>query len=435
MPERECFGGLLTGYPEVAVDRFDGRCLNASYFLLSHLHSDHMRGLDSAELRSVLQSQPQPRLLLSRQSAALLASWPRYAALAPHLCPLEVGVPRQLTDRLVVTALPAAHCPGSVMFLLEGGAGGTVLYTGDFRLDSHQLADMKALHDADGHPKPIQALYVDTTFCVPQRRELPTRSRSAESVLRLVTEWLDRAPDNRVNLDCKARYGYEHIFRRLHEATGMRVHVDAEKIQLYERLPDIARCVTSCASETRLHSCRPGSTCLRDGSGGPLRSITLSTMFFFMNQAVDCLEYHLGGERYRVLYSFHASLGQVREMVSYLRPARVVPCVVPPNSSLESVVTLLGGASEPRLELQSSRLLTAQTTHWERRPSEVLQPHRQHTGRRQPPKEIKRIRPKVESPGRRQGHQRSPQPAVGALEERAGAADTRPAWKSPFDSD
>lgn len=37
------------------------------------------------------------------------------------------------TSNLTVTAIPAAHCPGSVMFLFEQDDQ-KILYTGDFRL-------------------------------------------------------------------------------------------------------------------------------------------------------------------------------------------------------------------------------------------------------------------------------------------------------------
>ena len=482
MPEeREVFPGLISGYPEVAVDRFVGRCLDARYFLLSHLHTDHMQGLASPELLAVLEKLPGPRLLLSRQSAALLASWPQYAALLPHLCPLEVGEPRQLTGRLVVTPLPAAHCPGSVMFLLEAGDGGTVLFTGDFRLSQRQLAEMKPLHDADGRPKTIDVLYADTTFCVPGRRELPDRRRSTDCVERLVTEWLGRGPSHRVNLVCPARYGYEQVFRRLHESTGMRVHVTSENSQLYERLPDISRCVTPHADQTRLHSLHPNSPCLRDSTGGPLRSIKLSTLFHFNNQDVDSMELHLGGENYRVLYSTHASLSQVQGMVAYLKPGRVVPCVEPPGSSLEAVLALLDGAGRrgsepehgPEGEPDSRRPPLLRGGGWERQPKRALPPETPvENGLRQDrlaagaAVELKRTRTATESPLRhqaaplrhqaaplrhqesplrhqespsryqgRQGRQEAPLHAAGRVAEQAAIVDTRPAWKCPFDSD
>ncbi|XP_037082329.1 protein artemis-like [Pollicipes pollicipes] len=328
------FPGLIEGYPEVAVDLFMGKCLEASFFFLSHLHTDHMRGLRSRALQEALKALPEPRLFCSRQSAALLASWRDFGQLRPYLCPLEVGEPRQLTDRLLVTLLPAGHCPGSVMLLFEAG-GGTVLYTGDFRMGAAELRGLAPLHDAAGRPKQLDLLYVDTTFCTPGRRDLPDRQRSADRVVQLVCEWLARDPRHRANLVCHARYGYEHVFSRLREATGQPVHVSPDKLALYERLPEIAACLTPRPHETRVHSCPPYSSCLLEVGEGSLRTVKLSTLYFFIDQSVDTMVLQVGAAQdYRVLYSFHASLRQVEEMVRYLRPARVVPCVEPVGGSI-----------------------------------------------------------------------------------------------------
>ena len=43
-------------------------------------------------------------------------------------------------EQMVVTALDANHCPGSVMFLMQGYFG-TILHTGDFRYKPEMITD------------------------------------------------------------------------------------------------------------------------------------------------------------------------------------------------------------------------------------------------------------------------------------------------------
>lgn len=72
------------------------------------------------------------------------------------------------------TAIAAGHCPGSAMLLIEGGEG-TVLYTGDFRLEKGSAALIGPLHDSNGKKKDIDQLYCDTTFLTPKAKFIASR--------------------------------------------------------------------------------------------------------------------------------------------------------------------------------------------------------------------------------------------------------------------
>ena len=94
--------------------------------------------------------------------------------------------------KVKITAIPANHCPGSVMFLfekltsktVEDGSGSEeekatityrVLYTGDFRFENFELNRLSALHEVNGNPKSLDQLYLDTTFCSNDYLNFPSR--------------------------------------------------------------------------------------------------------------------------------------------------------------------------------------------------------------------------------------------------------------------
>lgn len=72
------------------------------------------------------------------------------------------------------TAIAAGHCPGSAMLLIEGDEG-TILYTGDFRLEKGAASMITALHDNQGNKKLVDSVYCDTTFLTPRLQHIPTR--------------------------------------------------------------------------------------------------------------------------------------------------------------------------------------------------------------------------------------------------------------------
>ena len=67
-----------------------------------------------------------------------------------------------LVEGVTVTAMDANHCPGALLLLFELPDGRRILHTGDMRWDEC----MKSYAAIAG--RPIDELYLDTTFCDPR---------------------------------------------------------------------------------------------------------------------------------------------------------------------------------------------------------------------------------------------------------------------------
>ena len=120
-------------------------------FLLSHLHTDHTRGLSPSWHHGCILTSPLTRhLLLARYSLdpSLIHSIPYNT---PTSFPLSPHSPLTFT----LTLFPTLHCPGSCLFLLDGYFGRHV-YTGDLRYLTPLAPSLLSL--------PCDLLYLDDTF-------------------------------------------------------------------------------------------------------------------------------------------------------------------------------------------------------------------------------------------------------------------------------
>jgi Cft2 family RNA processing exonuclease len=137
--------GLFLTHAQLAVDvrRRQPRCF------VSHAHSDHIA---------------RHELALATSGTACLyrhRMGPRHRVLEmTYRRPLEFG-------GLRLTAYPAGHCLGSAMLLAEC-AGRTLLYTGDFKLDTPLTAEPAELPRAE-------ILIMESTFGRPHYRLPPRR--------------------------------------------------------------------------------------------------------------------------------------------------------------------------------------------------------------------------------------------------------------------
>uniref|UniRef100_UPI00398EF056 protein artemis isoform X1 n=2 Tax=Pristiophorus japonicus TaxID=55135 RepID=UPI00398EF056 len=352
------FQGRMQEYPSASIDRFDRDNLLAKAYFLSHCHKDHMKGLRAPALRRRLECSLKLRLYCSPVTKEILLTSSKYKFWENYITVIEVETPTQISlvdettgekEDIVVTLLPAGHCPGSVMFLFEG-EGGTVLYTGDFRLARGEASRMELLHSA-GRVKDIPSVYLDTTFCDPKFYQIPTREECLNGILELVRSWITLSSYHVVWLNCKAAYGYEYLFTNLSEEFSLKVHLN--KLDMFNNMPDILHHVTTDRT-TQIHACRhprdedfirgtrlPCGIIARDGT--PLRIITIkpSTMWFGERIKRTNVIVRTGESSYRACFSFHSSFSEIKDFLAYIQPVKVYPNVVPMGRNFEDVKEIL----------------------------------------------------------------------------------------------
>lgn len=128
---------------------------------ISHAHADHMARHELALATPVTARLYRHRLGLRNRILEL-----------PYRTSLDFG-------NLRLTTYPAGHCFGSAMLLAEG-EGGSLLYTGDFKLGESATAEPAELPHAD-------TLIMESTFGRPKYR-MPPRQEVIERLLKIVLE-------------------------------------------------------------------------------------------------------------------------------------------------------------------------------------------------------------------------------------------------------
>uniref|UniRef100_A0A8C1LBC5 Protein artemis n=1 Tax=Cyprinus carpio TaxID=7962 RepID=A0A8C1LBC5_CYPCA len=349
------FAGRMKEYPNISLDRFDRENLHARAYFLSHCHKDHMKGLKGPLLKRKLKFSLTVKLYCSFVTKELLLNNPRYAFWEDHIVPLELDSPTHIplidettgeSEDVVVTLLPAGHCPGSVMFLFEG-AQGTVLYTGDFRLAVGDAARMEYLHSGD------------STFLY--NSSIRMFEACLAGIRQLVQDWICQSPYHVVWLNCKAAYGYEYLFTNLGQEFSSQIHVNS--LDMFKKMPEIL-CHVTTDRATQIHACRhpkdeeffranrlPCGSTAPDGIPLNIISIKPSTIWFGERTRKTSVIVKMGSSSYRACFSFHSSYLEVKDFLSYICPVHIYPNVIPLGKTLEDVMELL----KPLCRKQSGR--------------------------------------------------------------------------------
>ncbi|XP_040000413.1 protein artemis isoform X2 [Xiphias gladius] len=319
---------------------------------------DHMKGLKGPLLKRKLQSSRTVRLYCSFVTKELLLNSSKYAFWEEYIVPLELESPTQISivdeatgekEEILVTLLPAGHCPGSVMFLFEGSKG-NVLYTGDFRLSIGQASRIEHLHSGS-RVKDIQTVYLDSTFYDRRFYQIPTREVCLNGISQLIGNWIRQSSYHVVWLNCKAAYGYEYLFTNLGEEFNTQVHV--KNLAMFKKMPEILSYVTT-DRRTQIHACRhpkdeeyfqsnrlPCGCTATDGT--PLRIISIkpSTMWFGERTKKTNVVIRTGTSSYRACFSFHSSYSELKDFLTYLQPVNIYPSVIPVGRTLAEVTRML----------------------------------------------------------------------------------------------
>ncbi|KAI0407149.1 artemis protein [Xylaria palmicola] len=222
------FKGIVSEFPRIRVDFFrpqPGHPPPLACFL-SHVHSDHLAGLETFNGCFIYCSAATKAILLRLEKSSVRLNTARgiledprlqtYRRLEKMLKPLPLDTPITIDllhgSTIRVTLLDANHCVGAVMFLFEG-PGTAVLYTGDIRCR-----------------KVLDRIYLDTS--VLDNYSLQTKA----DALRELLEKVQKYPSDTIFHFRAWTYGYEEVWIALSKALNSKIHVDEYKMRVFQSL-------------------------------------------------------------------------------------------------------------------------------------------------------------------------------------------------------
>ncbi|KIW11372.1 hypothetical protein PV08_10672 [Exophiala spinifera] len=290
------FNGIVREFPTIRIDYFRPHLDQPppEALFLSHVHSDHLLGLESVKMPFVYCSATTKQILLrlekypSRINFAkgiLEARKLHYRHLKTVLrtLPLNTAVQIQLNPKrtINVTLLDANHCPGAVMFLVEGD-GKAILYTGDVRAETwwvNSIVQNPFVLPYVCGLKTLDCIYLDTTFASHDEpyKDFPTKAEGLKELLEKVSQC---HPDTIFYFRAWT-LGYENVWIALSNFLQTRVHVDKYQLRILRPVEDhgfnpypegaaltgstvgnqqVSGCLTT-DTHVKIHSCEPGLPC------------------------------------------------------------------------------------------------------------------------------------------------------------------------------
>jgi DNA cross-link repair 1C protein len=296
------FNGIVKEFPDIRIDFFRTAIRESrpplAYFL-SHVHSDHLQGLETCKSPFVYCSPATKEILLRLEkyphrmnfAKGILESRKQtYKHLRKLLkaIPLDTPIDIELAPgrTIRVTLLDANHCIGAVMFLIEDKHH-AILYTGDIRSElwwvdalTRSPTLIPYVHHQNRKPiRQLDCMYLDTTFAskADPYKHFPQKAEGVDELLRKVS----RYSEDTVFYFDSWTFGYEDVWLALSNFLRCQIHVDQYRYKLYATLehapepraveaPRITGftcgnhrqegCLTT-EQSARIHSCEQGTRC------------------------------------------------------------------------------------------------------------------------------------------------------------------------------
>ncbi|KAN0128916.1 Beta-lactamase-like protein, partial [Lactarius tabidus] len=389
MPTGTPFHGFIPPFP-IRVDEFgstSGLAAVPALHLLSHTHSDHILGLSAKSFASTVICSADAKEMLLRHEVyneralkdmdlreeARLSRTFCHLRVQPALrdgrfdytgsrdllktLPLNTPTKIELSDNqtITLTLFDANHCPGAVMFLVEGSRG-AVLHTGDFRAEPWFLDDIRrnpflqpylsppetpgstlfeqrdSKYQGDRLFKTLDAIYLDTA-CLLSTTDVPTKSDATLGLISLMALF---PPETSFFINSWT-WGYEDIFRAIAYHFQSQIHVDRYKHSVYSHIADpfMRSLITLDPSKTRFHACERFNRCQHASADDVvyINPVTIGKVKWEQYRLLTESKLRLAQPVTVLLVplSRHSPLNELRAFVSLFRPARVVPNTLDPS--------------------------------------------------------------------------------------------------------
>ena len=234
------FNGIIKAFDRIRVDYFRDvpHSKAPTAYFLSHVHSDHIQGLESnksiptyctAATREILLRLETRVDRMNFEHRILERRIVRFRALEKLLKPLPLDTPLEFEIYLVpkfrVTLIDANHCVGAVMFLFES-ASSAILYTGAIRAEpwwvNSIVQDPSLLPYAMGVKK-LDTIYLDTTHAA-DGDDYAVFPPKAEGIRDLITQIQSYPDDTEFHINSWT-YGYERVWAALSFAFNAKVRI------------------------------------------------------------------------------------------------------------------------------------------------------------------------------------------------------------------
>ncbi|KAL5389542.1 hypothetical protein DPSP01_002438 [Paraphaeosphaeria sporulosa] len=249
------FKGIVAEFPQIRIDYFkhqpEHRAPLACF--LSHVHSDHLIGLESlrapfvycsAATREVLLRLEKYHYRINFAQGKLESRNVTYDRSMRRLAkPLPLDTPTTIElapgNNIQVTLVDANHCIGAVMFLIEGD-GKAILYTGDTRAEIwwvNTLVQNPILLPYTLGPRRLDCMYLDTTFATKSHpyREFQSKGEGIKELLGKISKY----PDDTIFYFHSWTFGYENVWIALSAFLRSRIHLDSYRAGIYGSLSSL----------------------------------------------------------------------------------------------------------------------------------------------------------------------------------------------------